>query len=116
MTLSAPAAIAFVTSPENLMPPSAITGTPARAAGPAATQPPELVLGGVGVADRLLDVLDGDQPAELVPLVDDGELLDPVAVQDLLRLLEGDPGTRRHQPLAGHDLTHGAVEPLLEAE
>jgi hypothetical protein len=51
-------------------------------------QPPEVVLGGVRVADRLLDVLHRDEAAELVPLVHDGQLLDPVAVQDLLRLVE----------------------------
>ena len=32
MTVSAPAAIAFAMSPENWMPPSAITGTPCRSA------------------------------------------------------------------------------------
>src|SRR5437762_6154410 len=37
MTVCAPAASALVTSPENLMPPSAMTGTPARSAGPMAS-------------------------------------------------------------------------------
>ena len=32
MTVSAPAAIALAMSPENWMPPSAMTGTPSRAA------------------------------------------------------------------------------------
>src|SRR5919197_959113 len=170
ITVCAPAASALVTSPENLMPPSAMTGTPARSAGPTASriavscgtptpettrvvqieagavrrvddqyvragahqrlgarlavgagadgrpdaEPPELVLGGVRVADRFFDVLDGDQAAELIPLADHGELLDPVAVQDLLRLLEGDARLGGDELLLGHHFAHGAVETLFE--
>ncbi len=79
-------------------------------------QAPQLVLGRVREADGLLDVLDGDQAAELIPLVDHRQLLDPVAVQDLLRLLERHARLRGDELLLGHHLAHGAVETLLEAE
>ena len=51
-------------------------------------QPAVVVLGRVRELDALLDVLDGDQPLETAVGVDDRKLLDPVAVQDRLRLLE----------------------------
>ena len=47
-------------------------------------QPAEVVLGGVRVLLRLLDVLDGDQALEEPAAVDDQQLLDPVLVQQLL--------------------------------
>ena len=42
-----------------------------------------LVLGGVRELDLLLDVLDRDQARQIAALVDDRQLLDLVAVQDL---------------------------------
>src|SRR3974390_1180423 len=62
-----------------------------------------LVLRRVRILDPLLDVLDGDEPAETAVGVDDGQLLDLVPVEDLLRLGErrahrcGDKTARRHQ-------------------
>ena len=50
-------------------------------------QPAALVLRRLRVLDLLLDVLDGDQPAQPAVGVDDRQLLDLVAVEDLLRLL-----------------------------
>src|SRR5262249_12189889 len=64
-------------------------------------QPPEGVLRGVRVLDRLLDVLDGDEALEASGAVDDEELLDAVLVQQLLGLLERRPDRRRDQVLAG---------------
>ena len=61
------------------------------------------VLGRVRELDPLLDVLDGDQPAQHTVAVDDRELLDLVPVQDRLCLAEGradrgcDEVARRHQ-------------------
>ena len=49
-------------------------------------QPAALVLRRVRVLDLLLDVLDGDQPAQPAVGVDDRQLLDLVAVEDLLGL------------------------------
>ena len=51
-------------------------------------QPPLLVLRRLRELDLLLDVLDGDQPAQPAVGVDDRELLDLVAVEDLLGLGE----------------------------
>ena len=50
-------------------------------------QPAAVVLRRLRVLDLLLDVLDGDEPAQPAVGVDDRELLDLVAVEDLLRLL-----------------------------
>ena len=47
-----------------------------------------LVLGRERELDPLLDVLDRDQALEVTVRVDDRELLDLVAVQDLVRLVE----------------------------
>ena len=49
-------------------------------------QAPALVLRRLRVLDLLLDVLDGDQPAQAAVGVDDGQLLDLVATEDLLGL------------------------------
>ena len=49
---------------------------------------PALVLRRVRVLDPLLDVLDRDQALQAPVGVDDRQLLDPVAVEDRLRLLE----------------------------
>ena len=70
--------------------------------GGAHAQPPLLVLGRLRVLDLLLDVLDGDQPAQAPVSVDDRQLLDLVAVEDRLRLRQrrpdrrGDEIARRH--------------------
>ena len=47
-------------------------------------QPALLVLAGVRIGDRLLDVLDGDQADAAVVVVDDQQLLDAVLVQQAL--------------------------------
>ena len=73
-----------------------------------------LVLRRVRVLDLLLDVLDGDQALEPAVAVDDGQLLDLVAVEDLLGLGErradrrGDEVARRHQ--RRHRLRHVVLE------
>ena len=60
-------------------------------------QPPLVVLRRVRVLDPLRDVLDGDEPLEPAVGVDDRELLDLVAVEDRLGLLERRPDRRRHE-------------------
>ena len=50
-------------------------------------QPPLLVLAGIGMERRLLDVLDGHQPDAAILVVDDDELLDAVMVEKALRLV-----------------------------
>ncbi len=79
-------------------------------------QAPELVLAGVRVLDRLLDVLDRDQPLEVAGLVDDEHLLDAVLVELGLGLFERRPLGDGDQVLLGHQLVDRLVEVLLEAE
>ena len=60
----------------------------ADADGGRAAQPPGVVAGGVGELLALLDVLDRDQPGEAAVVVDERQLLDAVALQDRLGLVE----------------------------
>ena len=53
-------------------------------------QPALLVLAGVGVELRLLDVLDGDQADAAVGVIDHQQLLDAVLVQQALGLVAVD--------------------------
>ena len=62
-------------------------------------QPALVVLRRVRVLDPLRDVLDRDEPLEPPVAVDDGELLDLVAMEDRLRLLERRADGRRDQVL-----------------
>ena len=62
---------------------------PTPTAAPTSSRPlPSLAAFGCGPG--LLDVLDGDQALELAPLVHHEQLLDPVLVQQLLRLVLAD--------------------------
>ena len=76
----------------------------ADADGRADPQPPLLVLRRERVLDPLADVLDGDQPAQPAVRVDDRQLLDPVAVQDRVRLVERRPDRRGDEVAARHQL------------
>ena len=69
-------------------------------------QPPLLVLAGVRIGDRLLDVLDRDQPDAAVPVVDHEELLDAVLVKEALGLVLADALAHGDEPLLGHQLGH----------
>ena len=79
-------------------------------------QAAELVLAGVRVLDRLLDVLDRDQPLEVAVPVDHEHLLDAVLVELGLGLLERRPLGDGDQVLLGHQLADRLVEVLLEAQ
>ena len=79
-------------------------------------QPPEAVLAGVRVLDQLLDVLDGDQPLEHVAVVDDEQLLDLVAVQELARLFERRADRHGEERIARHDVGDRAIEIRLEPQ
>ena len=75
------------------------------------------VLGGMRVVARLLDVLDGDQPAQLEVVVDHQHLLDAVLVQQLQHFVLAGAFLHRHQlVLAGHDVAHRIVVLALEAQ
>ena len=69
-------------------------------------EPPVRVLRRLGEIDALLDVLDGDQAGDAPFTVDDRELLDAVAVQQLLRFAERRADRRRHQVARGHQRGH----------
>ena len=81
-------------------------------------QSPLRVLAGVGVFPRFLDVLDGDQPHQLVMLVDHQQFFDPVLMKQLFRFLQADAGFHGDQffPPLGHQLLHLAVEIGFEAQ
>ena len=79
-------------------------------------EPPLRVLRGAGELDPLGDVLDRDQPAQDPVLVDDRELLDPVAVEKALGLAEGRPDRRGHEVARGHQRRDRLRDVLLEAE
>ena len=82
--------------------PRAVEDVLGDADGGAHAQAPEPVLGGVGVLDRLLDVLDGDEALEVAGAVHDQELLDAVLVEELLGLLERRADGRRDEVLLRH--------------
>ena len=67
-------------------------------------QPALLVLAGVGIGDRLLDVLDRDQADAAVLVVDHQQLLDAVLVQQPLGLVLADALAHGDQLLLGHQL------------
>ena len=61
------------------------------------------VLGGFGIGDRLLDVLDGDEADAAPVIVDDEQLLDAALVQQAARLVLA--GAQRHggEVFRGHE-------------
>ena len=79
-------------------------------------QAPLVVLRRFRVLDPLRDVLDRDQALEPPVGVDDGELLDLVAMEDRLRLLERRADRRRDQIAVGHERRHGLRGVRLEPE
>ncbi len=79
-------------------------------------QPAVAILVGVRVLAPLVDVLDGDQPAQQALTVHHGELLDPVLAQNALRLVERRPFRSGDQPVLGHHLAQRAVELALELQ
>ena len=72
-------------------------------------QPALLVLRRVRVLDPLLDVLDRDQAREAAVGVDDRQLLDLVAVEDLLGLVERRPDRRGDEVARGHQRARPAA-------
>ena len=82
----------------------------------AAAQPAERVLRGVRVLDRLLDVLDGDQPLEPEVAIDDQQLLDLVTMQNLARRVERRADRHGEQRLARHHLGDRPVDVGLEPQ
>ena len=69
-------------------------------------QPPLLVLAGVRIGDRLLDVLHGDQADAAILRVDHQQLLDAVLVQQPLGLVLADAFADGDQAVLGHQFGH----------
>ena len=67
-------------------------------------QAPSLIAGGVGISDRLFDILDGDEALELIIVINDRQLFNFVFREDLLRLLKGGADRCGNQMVLGHDL------------
>ena len=82
----------------------------------AASQPAERILARERILDRLLDVLDGDQPLEPVVAIDDEQLLDLVLVQDLARLVERRADRHGEERVFRHHLVDRAVHVRLEPQ
>ena len=69
-------------------------------------QPALLVLAGIGIRDRFLDVLHGDQADAAVIVIDDQELLDAVLMQEALGFVLADALAHRDELVLGHQLGH----------
>ena len=69
-------------------------------------EPSGVVERAVGILDALGDVLHGDQACEDPVVVDQRELLDPVAVQDRHCLFEAGSDRRGDQRLRRHEVGH----------
>ena len=63
-----------------------------------------LVLAGVGIGDRLLDVLHGDETDAAILVVDHQQLLDAVLVQQALGLVLADALAHGDELVLGHQL------------
>ena len=62
------------------------------------------ILGGVGVSNRLFDVLDGHQPDTAVIAIDHQQLFDPPLMEQPPRLFLADAGLHRRQIFVSHQL------------
>src|SRR5260370_839 len=120
MTQEAPAAMALVMSPENLMPPSAMMGMPvpsaARAASPLAVlcgtpaQAALLVLCGGRIFELFRDVFYGDEAFEIKVLIDDEKFFDAMLLQEALGFVERGADGDGDEVILGH---HGAYELIV---
>jgi hypothetical protein len=82
-------------------------GAGADAHGGAHPQPLLVIAGGIGEVLGLLDVLDGDQAAQLEGVIDHQHLLDAVLVEQGQHLLAAGALAHRHQAVVpGHDVAH----------
>ena len=79
-------------------------------------QPAMIVLGGGGILQALLNVLDRDQALEIVLIVHHQQLLDAMLVQDRFRIAQGCADRDRDQVFLGHHFTDGNIGAGFEAE
>src|SRR5215467_15678061 len=71
---------------------------------------------GVGIFKLLLNILYGNQALEVVPVIDNKQLFNPVFVQDFLRFLQSCSYWHRDQVFLGHYFTDRDVEASFEAQ
>ena len=76
--------------------------------GGGAQQTSARVTGGIRVFHGLFDILDGDEAAQHTRVVDERQLLDAVAGEDLLRLLEGRADGADDEVILGHHVADAA--------
>ena len=69
-----------------------------------------LVTGGVGILHSLLNILNGDKALQAHVLVHNGELLNAVAPQDFLGVLQCGAHRRGDQVVLGHHVLDGLVK------
>ncbi len=81
-----------------------------------AAQPPERILGGVRILDRLLNVLDRDQALEPELAIDDEELLDFLLMQDLPGVVERGADRHGDEIVLGHHVADRPIDVGLEAQ
>ena len=77
-----------------------------RADGCGYSQATQVVLGGGGVFDCLLDVFDRDQSFQMLVVIDDQKLFDAMFLQDCLCLIQGGANRHGHKRLRRHYLGH----------
>ena len=95
----------------------ALVGVAGGAHGRARAQAAQVVLARQRMLDALQDVLDGDEAAQLHPVVDDEHALDAMRVHQPLGVLEfGALGDDDQAVALGHDAGHRLVEVRLEAQ
>ena len=75
----------------------------------AAQEPAFGILGAVGILACLLNILDGNQAAQVEVLIHDRKFFNPVGGQDFLGLFQGCAFRGCYQVFAGHYLADGAV-------
>ena len=81
------------------------------------TQPPLVILAGQRVVLCLLNVLDGDQPAQLEIVIDHQHFFDAMTVQQLLDVVQASPFFHRDQLILGrHDVLHRSVHPAFKPD
>ncbi len=94
-----------------------LVGLGAGAHGGAHPEPALLVLAGVGELFGLVDILDGNQAAQVEPVVDHQHLFDAVPVQQRLDLVGFRAFVNSDQPVfAGHDRGNPGIQVGLETD
>src|SRR5262249_29937181 len=79
-------------------------------------QAPVDILGGAGIFDLLLDVLDGDQTLQVESIIDHQEFLDAMPVENLFGFFERGAHRYRYEVFLRHDVFDGEIHACLETQ